>query len=555
MIYFKAKQGELKTPLQMLYHWESTKPDTVYLNQPIDGQWHTFTWKETAEHVRRMATALKAKGFPPGSHIAIISKNCAHWMMADYAIWMAGHVSIPLYPNLNRDTVGKILKHSEAKMAFVGKLDDWKEIKAGIPDGFDMVAFPYEPRENSVQWDDLIKQNEPMSESPSRDLDEIATIIYTSGTTGDPKGVVHKFRSFGFAGTNVCWDLSIGAEDRFFSYLPLAHVAERLLTETAPLYAGAHVSFAESLLKFPQNVQDAGPTIFLAVPRLWTKFKLKILEKMPQKKLNLFLSIPILSSIVKKKIKKGLGCHNARIVGSGAAAISSNLQQWFDKLDIRIQDCYAMTENFAYSFVTRTENIRYGVSGQPLPGVDVKIGDGEEVLVKSDADLVEYYKNPEETAKIFSEDRFIRTGDQGEIDDDGFLKITGRVKDLFKTSKGKYVAPSPIESKLSASMFVEQICVVGDGLPQPLALVVLAEGTDRSLKEEIDEDLEMHRRKTNSSLDDHEHIQKVIVVKETWTTENKVLTPTFKIKRNVIESLYAKNIENWSSAPKSIVWE
>jgi long-chain acyl-CoA synthetase len=555
MIYKQGQNDHLKTPLEMLYHWESTKPGKVYLRQPINDQWHEHTWAEVADQVRRMATALKNKGYEPGSHIAIISKNCAHWMMADYAIWLAGHVSIPLYPNLVRDSVTKILTHSEAKLAFVGKLDDWSEIQSGIPSGLPLIDFPYEPRENAESWDDLVQQNSPESTSPSRDLDDIATIIYTSGTTGDPKGVVHKFQSFAFAGTNAVTDLGIDYQDRFFSYLPLAHVAERLLTETAPLYAGATVSFAESLAKFPTNLSDSEPTVFLSVPRLWSKFQQKILAKLPQKKLNVLLKIPVISKLIQKKIQKGLGCHKARIIGSGAAPISESLLHWFDKLGIRIEDCYAMTENFAYSFVTRPDAIRYGSCGQPMPGVDVKINDQGEVLVKSNADMVDYYRNPEETAKIFDEGKFIKTGDRGEIDSNGFLKITGRAKDIFKTSKGKYIAPSPIEKKLSACQLIEQICVVGSGLAQPLALIVLAEGVEKADSSAINEELEHIRKTTNAALDHHEHVDKIVVVKTSWSTENNFLTPTFKIKRNVIETIYANNIDQWSQLKPTVLWE
>lgn len=555
MIFFPAKAKDLRTPLTMLYHWEKKAPNRMYLNQPISGQWNSYTWGKFSDNVRRMASAIKSKNFPKGSHIAIISKNCAHWLMADYAIWMAGHVSIPLYPNLNRDTVRKILAHSEAKLAFIGKLDDWPEIKEGIPQGFPTISFPYEPRENSEKWDEVITKHAPMSESPTRELDEVSTIIYTSGTTGDPKGVVHSFRTMAYAAENAVAEFQITPKDRFFSYLPLAHVAERLLTELVPLYGGATVSYAESLDKFPTNVKDTAPTVFLAVPRLWNKFKQKILQKMPEEKLNKLLRIPVVSSLVKMKIQKGLGTRKARVIGSGAAAIPEALQIWFAKLGIPIQDCYAMTENLAYSYAARADAIKIGYSGQPLPGVDVKLSESGEVLVKSGADLLEYYKNPEETKKIFTEDRFIRTGDLGELDDKGYLKITGRAKDNFKTSKGKYVAPSPIEKKMSESSHIEQICVVGDGLSQPMALVILSENAAKMSRDLLNSDLETSRKNTNSVLDHHEHVCKIVVLKEEWSPENNFLTPSLKVKRNVVEAAFSPRFEEWASQKTTIIWQ
>jgi len=555
MIFFPAVEENIKTPLDMLYQWEEINPEGVFFRQPIAGQWHEFTWRQVGDQVRRMATALIARDYPQGSHIAIISKNCAHWVMADLAIWMAGHVSVPMYPNLNRESVGKILDHSDAKLVFVGKLDDWKEIQKGIPQEFPIIAFPYEPRENSASWDELIGAHEPLQGKVVRKLDEMATIIYTSGTTGEPKGVVHNFISPSYSATNVVKEFKITKDDTFFSYLPLAHVAERLLCETTPLYAGSKISFAESLSTFPDNVQETSPTIFLAVPRLWTKFKQKILVQVPQQKMSLLLNIPFLNKIVAKKIRTKLGIQNSRVIGSGAAAISDSLLRWFQKLGVNISDCYAMTENYAYSYVARPQAIRIGCSGQPLPGVDVKISDEGEVLIKCKADFVEYYKNPEETAKTFDKEGYIKTGDQGHLDDRGYLKITGRIKDLFKTSKGKYVAPSPIEKKISSNPYIEQICVVGDGMPSPIALVVLGEGTDLSKKDEISTSLEESRVRTNETLDGHEKVQKIIIVRETWSPENGFLTPTMKVKRPVVEKSYGTKIEAWTNESGNIIFE
>jgi len=530
------------SPLEMLYKWEQEKANEIYLSQPIDGIWHNWTWKEYGIEVRKMASYLKSLDLPDNSKIALFSKNCAHWMMTDLAIMMSGHVSVPLYPNLNAETLGKILKHSEAKLLFVGKLDNYADMKPGVPTDMQCITFPFYA-ENYPRWDDLTKDVSPIQENIIRDHQELATIIYTSGTTGDPKGVMHKFYNFSFATTNAVNSLHLDNEV-FFSYLPLCHIAERLLVQMGSIYSGGRVYFAESLDTFAANLAEASPTVFLGVPRIWTKFQQGILAKLPQKKLNVLLSIPIISILIKKKIQKGLGLSKARNIFTGAAPTPVALIKWFARLGINIQEAYAMTENTCYSHVSYSDKIRIGSVGQALPLCDVKLSVQNEILIKHDALMDGYYKDEDETNKTII-DGWLHTGDEGVIDAEGFLKITGRVKDLFKTSKGKYIAPSPIEMKLSANKNIEQVCVVGTELPQPIAIIVLSERGKEKVEADLIASLETTLEVVNPKLDSHEKIHNIIVVKEDWTVENKLLTPTMKIKRNAIEKLYKENYLSW----------
>jgi len=530
------------SPLEMLYKWEQEKPNEIYLSQPIENTWHNWTWKEFGIEVRKMATYLKSLDLPKDSKIALLSKNCAHWMMTDMAIMMSGHISVPLYPNLNAETLGKILTHSESKLLFVGKLDNFNDMKPGVPSDMDCITFPFYA-EDYQRWDDLTKEVEPMQENVIRDSNELATIIYTSGTTGDPKGVMHKFYNFSFATTNAVQALAL-KDEAFFSYLPLCHIAERLLVQMGSLYSGGRAYFAESLDTFAANLEEASPTVFLGVPRIWTKFQQGILTKLPQNKLNILLSIPLISSLIKKKIKKGLGLNNARNIFTGAAPTPVALIKWFSRLGINIQEAYAMTENTCYSHVSYSNNINIGYVGQALPKCDVKLSGKNEILIKHDALMDGYYKMEEETKKTIIEG-WLHTGDEGEIDENGFLKITGRVKDLFKTSKGKYVAPSPIEMKLSANKDIEQVCVVGTEIPQSIAIIVLSERGRNKSKDNLINSLTRTLDIVNPKLDSHERIHNFVVVKEDWTVENKLLTPTMKIKRNAIENLYKENYSSW----------
>jgi len=530
------------SPLEMLYKWEQEKPNETYLSQPINGIWHHWTWKDFGIEVRKMATYLKSLDLPKESKIALLSKNCAHWMMADMAIMMSGHISVPLYPNLNSETLGKILHHSGSRLLFVGKLDNYVDMQPGVPSDIDCISFPFYA-EDYPRWDELTKDVMPFSDNIIRGEEELATIIYTSGTTGDPKGVMHKFYNFSFATTNAVNILPL-EEESFFSYLPLCHIAERLLVQMGSLYSGGRVSFAESLETFSNNLVEVSPTVFLGVPRIWTKFQQGILKKLSQKRLNILLSIPLVSYFIKKKIKKGLGLDRARNVFTGAAPTPIALINWFSRLGINIQEAYAMTENTCYSHVSFRDNIKIGSVGQALPFCDVKLSKDKEILIKHDALMDGYYKMKEETNKTII-NGWLHTGDEGAIDANGFLTITGRLKDLFKTSKGKYVAPSLIEMRISADNNIEQVCVVGTGLPQPIAIVVLSErGKDKS-----SESLLLSLNKTlvlvNQKLDGHEKIHNFVVVREEWTVENKLLTPTMKIKRNAVEKLYNSNYRDW----------
>ena len=541
-----------KTPLEMFYQWEKAMPHNPLFRWPQDGSWHELNWKEAGDQVRRVAQAIKSLNLPKGSHIGILSKNCPYWIMADYAIWLAGHVSVPLYPNLQAETINTILTHSQTKVLFVGKLDGWEDMKPGIPEDVTCFSFPYDDK-GYVDWKDLLAQNEPLMENPVPNQEDIATIIYTSGTTGVPKGVVHNFLSFSCAGTNGVKIAKLTQEDRFFSYLPLSHVAERLLVETAALYCGGIINFAESLDTFVENLQTAKPTVFLSVPRLWTKFQMGVLKKLPQKKLEKLLRIPIIRGLIKKKILKGLGLEKVRIAATGAAPISLPLLKWWESLGLTLLEGYGMTENFAYSHLNLPGQEKFGYVGQAMPRVDVRLSDEGEIQIKNDCLMNGYYKEPELTAETFT-DGYLRTGDQGSIDENGYLKITGRVKDLFKTGKGKYVVPSPIELKISKSQLIEQVCVTGNGLPQPIALINLSEDGKKMPQEEVEKSLNGLLTDINKTIDKHEQPEKLIVLKEDWTVENNVLTPTMKIKRNVVEKAYQEKYESWYESSSKVVW-
>jgi long-chain acyl-CoA synthetase len=544
----------LPGPLDMLYFWEENQPDAICMQQPIEGKWHTLTWRQMADEVRRMATVLQNMNLPAGSRIAILSKNCNYWVMSDLAIMMSGHISVPLYPNLTDTTIRQILEHAEVSAIFVGKLDNFHLMKPGIPEQVRCISYPIYAHAEYENWRDLTNAVEPIAGKPSRQLDELMTIIYTSGTTGVPKGVMHKFQNFAFGATHAlrCFP-GLDESTKLFSYLPLSHIAERMVVEFIFLYTGGMVSFAESLELFAKNLQQVQPHVFLGVPRIWTKFQLAILEKLP--KLNLLLSIPLLGNFLKRKLVHKLGLSQVKYALTGAAPISANLVQWYLKLGIIIQEGYAMTENCAYSHFSMRDKIRYGSVGQSLPHSECKIGPDNEILVKNPCIMNGYYKMPELTAETITPDGFLRTGDTGTIDAEGFLMINGRVKDIFKTDKGKYVSPSPIELELSKNNNIEQVCVVGMGIPQPIALVVLSEAALKLDKASLKQNLENTVRELNPRLDSYERLHAIVVMRDNWTIENGMLTPTLKIKRNELEKIKKDQYYTWYEDQDLAIWE
>lgn len=541
-------------------------PDKVYLTQPMGGDVDNvqeLTFKQVMDQAKRMAAYIDSLGFPPKSHIAICSKNCSWWIIADIAIWFAGHVSIPVYPTLTADTVSYILEHSESKLLFVGKLDTkpWDEMKNGVPDGFSTISFPLSPEGSYTKtWDEIISSTEPIAEITTRTPDEMSTIIYTSGSTGRPKGVMHTFSVLTKTSEGLTKLLGVNSGDRLLSYLPLAHGMSRWLDQCCTMLAGCHVFFAETLKTFVQDLNRAKPTLFMSVPRLWTKFQLGVNAKMPEKKLNLLLKIPIISSVVKKKVLTTLGLNHCRFAGSGSAPIPAELIAWYRRLGLELLEGYGMTENFNYSHISKPGQSRVGYVGSTYDDVQHKLSEEGEILVKSPGLMKGYYKNEEATKETITEDGYLKTGDKGEIDSTGRLKITGRVKEIFKTSKGKYVAPAPIENKLIIHGRVELACVGGSSYPQPHAVIQLSEDalaevkSDPSVKDVIGQELLKLLKEVNPTLDQHEQMQFLAIVGDAWTPENGFLTPTQKIKRNKIEETYKPSYDSWYSSKEKIIW-
>jgi long-chain acyl-CoA synthetase len=542
------------TPLSAFSLWERQTPQRIFLRQPFSDGWKSWTYHEAGTEVRRIASALRALNIPRGASIAILSKNCAHWIMADLAIMMAGYVSVPVYPTLSAAGIREILQHSEAKLLFVGKLDDYSGQRSGVDPDLRRICFSYYGIDDGLRWSDLLDTHEPLTSVEAPDADAVASIMYSSGTTGTPKGVMLSFHCFGYVGEQVRQYLRVPEAQHFFSYLPLSHIAERALMEMVAIATGSTISFPESLEKFQDNLRHEQPTIFGGVPRIFAKFKEGVLTAMPQRRLDRLLAIPGLNILIRRMIVRKLGLSKASIVVCGAAATPVALMDWYSELGIEIRETYGMTENTAYSH-SNFRLIRKGTVGQPWPGVDVRRDANGEILVRHPALMKGYFKDPAATAAVFTDDGFLRTGDKGDVDPQGFLTITGRMNDQFKTDKAKFVAPARLELTLSTATYIDQVCVVGAGLPQPIALVTLSSDGKENARESVEEEIAKAIGQTNQSAEKHEHIQVAVILRENWSIENGMMTPSLKIKRNAVEKRYRERYLEWFGRGERVIWE
>jgi long-subunit acyl-CoA synthetase (AMP-forming) len=560
--------SDSKLILDYVLDHETKHHNDVFLTQPIgNGQVVDYTWGEVVGQARRMAAHLQSRGLPPGAKVAILSKNCAHFFIAELAIWLGGYTTVAIFPTETADTIRYVLEHSEASLLFVGKLDTWEHQKPGVPTDMPRIAAPLAPASALKEyegWDAIVARTKPLTGRITRKPEDLAMLIYTSGSTGTPKGVMQTFRAFSAAGVGfaefIRAQTSETGEGRVLSYLPLAHSFERSCVEGASLVDGRmHVFFAETLDTFVQDIKRAHPTLFLSVPRLWLKFQQGVFAKMPPKKLDLLLSLPILGGLVAKKVLKGLGLDQVLYAASGSAPLPPDLIRWYRRLGLQLCEGYGMTEDNSYSHSSYGQFSEPGYVGVPQKGVEVRLDKNGEVLIKSPAACSGYYKQPDLTKESFTKDGFFRTGDLGERLPNGMLKITGRAKELFKTAKGKYVAPAPIENLLNAHPMVEMSLVSGVGQVAAYAMVVPAEHlrprlADPAVRAEVQTEMEQLLASVNKAVAEYEQLQMIVVVPEPWSIEAGTLTPTMKIKRARIENVVAPRIEGWYASRARVVW-
>ncbi|HET9086789.1 MAG TPA: AMP-binding protein [Acidobacteriaceae bacterium] len=560
--------SDAELPLQKLYACERDWASRSFLTQTTAEGTREWSWEQAMDDSRRVAAYLKSQGWPPGSRIAIFSKNSAWWIMADFAIWMAGFISVPVYASIRETSLLAILNESQPVACFLGPVDQdvpaWDSNEHAVLPAMQFVTFPniaeIKLTHKTVQWNRLVKEQSPLPGELSCKWSDVATIIYTSGTTGAPKGVMQSFQAISLMGKSVLRGLPPAALEnaRVVSYLPLAHIAERGIVEAMALFTPLHIFFVENQQTFLRDLKRARPTIFFTVPRLLMRFQQGAFEKIPEKRLAMLLRVPILGPVLRKRILRGLGLDSVLLAASGAAPLRVDLLLWYRRLGLNLVEGYGMTET-GITHVPLQGRLRAGYVGEASPYAHTRIAQDGEVQIQGSMNLLGYYQNPTSTAAAFTQDGYFRTGDRGEIDEDGRLRIVGRLKEEFKTAKGKYVIPGPIENILSATTLFDSVCVLGSGMAAPFVLAVLT--AEQSIKRNnpasrggLERELDRAIAHANSQLEPHERLRFLVVCDEPWTTANGFLTPTLKVRRSMIEDRYSSSFDQWEQSGQSILW-
>lgn len=543
---------EYKHPLVRLRERVQENAKKSWLHEQVNGDWVSYSCEEVYEQALRIASALYAQGIEPGDRVALIAKNSPQWMISDFAMMLAGVISVPIYTTAGEPTLRYVVEHSGAKAVFMGKLENTAAAEAAFSD-LPIIAFPdfnAAPELARYHWADCL-EHPPLREPAEPGKHDLATLVYTSGSTGNPKGVALSFDNLaaGAQGLIDSWPAE-NKSRRILSYLPMAHITERSVVAMVSLYEPIDLYFSGGLDTFLDDLQHAKPTNFVSVPRLWAKFQAQVLAVIPDSDLQAMLQSTDGDGVA-AGIREKLGLGHAEQFGCGSAPISKGLLEWYRRIGIDISEGWGMTETSGAVCGNMPFNADdLGTIGRPFSSVDIRLSDEGEILVRGPAIFSEYYKNPEASAEAFI-DGWFRTGDRGEMTDSGALKIIGRVKEQFKTAKGKYVAPVPIESRLLALPHIEQAMVMGIGRAQPLAIIVLTESAANESRDTLTEQLQQDLDTLNSELEPHCRLNCLVVSEQAMTIENDMLTPTLKLRRNTIEKHFADYLDDRHSG---VVW-
>ena len=527
---------DFQSPLDMFYHWEATRADQPWLKQFVDGQWQEYSWADIGRQSRKIAAALRDMGLKHEDKVGIYAANSAAWMAADLACMMSGCVTVPIYTTMSPSKVKYVAEHSDMKAVFSDNSMPIATLRDQLVKGTRIITMPGADKEGAdLHWNDAVQQYVPLDGNPQRALDDVWTIVYTSGTTGMPKGVMHSFSSLPFSGSWLPSITSVTPESRLFSYLPMAHAAERALVQLNSLYSGALIAFNQSKETFVSDLLEVKPTFFFAVPRIWTNLKKGILQQLGVDAWAQIQNDPVFAKEKGAQVLVGMGLGEVTYAFSGSAPISTaDIEAW-QSLGMPLYEGYGQSEIMSGTINT-VESNRLGTVGKLMDEnyTKIRIADDGEIQLKSPGAMLGYYKDAEKTAETMPQG-WVCTGDKGVIED-GFVRITGRVKEIFKTTKGKYVAPAPIENEFSRCQHIEQLCLVGNGLPQTIMLMTLTDSSVTLDKDKVAVDLEATRQAVNANLEAHERMSHVLVCNEPWTMENGLLTHTLKILRDDVET-------------------
>ena len=532
-----------QTLLEDLEHWASHQPDVPWLVEAWSDHHNSISWQEGAAQVKAAAAGIAASlGESTGKRVGLLSENCAHWMLADIATMFAGHIVVPLFTTMNADAIEYIADFVDIDLLFLGAAENWDEVRDCFKPGITVVRLPGAPEiEGSIDWGQLLASGKQAPPATFPDDTELATIVFTSGTTGRPKGVMHSLRTLREASRGVGYAFDAKPAGRFFSYLPLAHLGERVVVEFDALVYGGTIYFNESQATFLKDLNHARPNYVLGVPRIWEKLQQAVYAHVKGPEALDGVEDEATLAAVRQEVQAFLGLTDAEYIMTSTAPTPVPLKAWYDDMGIELHDGYGQSEILPIS-VNRKGKRKTGSIGQAGYGVEIRIADDGEIMSRAPGTAMGYYKAPDKTAETFNPEGWVHTGDRGYIDDEGHLFITGRVKEIFKTAKGKYVAPAPIEGRFIETPCAEQVCLTGLGLAQTVMLVVAAEAVAEMNRDKLHGELLDHCAQLNKSLDKHERIGALILSQTPWALENGFLTHTLKLKRDQIEDRFAAQI-------------
>ena len=582
---------EVRRVFDLLAHYKEKYPDQkVALAGKVNGKWREYSIDEYIELTNIISGALIELGVQPQDKVAVISNNRPEWNILDMAITQIGAVMVPIYPTISEGDYKIILNNCEAGICIVEGIAVMNKIEAIWPETPTLKKlYTFIDRGKYPYFDNLIElgKEHPHTEEIEKrkaEVDEMscATIIYTSGTTGVPKGVMLSHHNLMNQFKNFCQTPSPWSK-RAFSFLPVCHAYERALIYMYH-YLGMSIYYAESIATIADNMKEVHPTMMCAVPRVLEKFYDKIYssgKNMKGLSKTIFywamritenykiegrswfynLKLKIADKLVYSKIREKLGAENFDIIVSGAASITKKISGFFSAIKMPVFEGYGLTETSPVITVSNRNKYgrEVGAVGQPLPGVEVKIADNGEIICRGHNVMMGYYKQPELTAEVIDKDGWFHTGDLGKFNEHGLLQITGRMKNLFKTSLGKYVNPDVVEGKFGVSGFIEQIVVVGENQKFAAALIrpdfaflkdwckihkiTFTTNEEMIHNEEVKKRYDKEVKKLNEGLGEVEKVKKYQLIADEWTIANGILTPTLKVKRKVVMQRYSETID------------
>ncbi|MFE1602847.1 AMP-binding protein [Methylobacterium sp. ID0610] len=522
----------------LLKRWRRDHPDRIWLSEREGGGIRIWTWAEAAQEALAIGAWLEERLGGRGKRVAILSRNCAHWMLADLAITAAGHVTVPIFTTQSADIARYILDFAEVDILILGAAENQEKVRAVLPDRVAAMRLPgARAIAAAFDWDDIAGAYRGREPAHVPDADDLASIIFTSGTTGLPKGVMHTHRSLVVPMIRAREPLRMPMFPRFISYLPLSHLAEREQIFVMSLLQGGSVRFLERRETLLRDLRETRPTFFFGAPRIWEQLQHAILLEFggPDAFAAALADDPAETA---RRARRFLGFDDVDFLLSGSAPISSALLAFYARIGLVILEGFGQTEAMGV-MCNSMEERRLGSIGKPVSGVEAKLSAEGELLIRAEGFSPGYFKDPEQTARTFV-DGWVHTGDRARVDADGFYYITGRIKEYFKTIHGKFVAPVPLEDAFAGLPEIDQLCLLGRGYSKTVMVCTLSPAGRTADREGLAAALKARAAAVNAGAEKHAHLGGVIVSLREWTIDNGFLTTTLKIKRDSVETEYGE---------------